>query len=123
MIGVASGYITKAKVLCAGSRIISMTPPKRAFATSSAAVVSTEANTLTSIWRLQSMGSSSSRMVWPVGAVSKTVTSNVSRLASSMNWSNAAISSVHGESSSSRMAAIDAGLRPRASASAMIRSV
>ena len=37
-IGVASGYITKAKVLRAGSRIMSMTPPKRAFATSSAAV-------------------------------------------------------------------------------------
>ena len=55
-IGVASGYITKAKVLWAGSRIISITRPKRAFATSSAAAVSTEANTLTSIWRLQSIG-------------------------------------------------------------------
>ena len=122
-IGVASGYITKAKVLRAGSRIMSMTPANRAFATSSAASPSTDAKTLTSSWRLQSIGSSSSRNVWPVGAVSKMVTSNVSRLASSMNWSNAAISSVHGESSSSRIAAIDWGLRPRATASSMMRSV
>ncbi len=36
-IGVASGYMTNAKVLRAGSRIISITPAKRALATSSAA--------------------------------------------------------------------------------------
>ena len=54
--GVASGYMTKAKVLCSGSRIISITLPKRCLATSSAAAVSTEANTLTSICLLQSIG-------------------------------------------------------------------
>ena len=52
---------------------------------------------------LQSTGSCSSRSVWPVGAVSNTVTCQSSAAAYSMNLSNAAISSVQGEFSSSAM--------------------
>jgi len=48
----------------APTTVLSITRPKRCLATSSAAAVSTEAKTLTSIYSLQSMGSSSRRRVW-----------------------------------------------------------
>ena len=100
---------------------MSITRPKRCLATSSAAVVSTEAKTLTSICLLQSMGSSSRRRVWPVGAVSKTMESHCACEAKSMNRSKAAISSVQGESSSSSMAWMACSGRPRRRASSRMR--
>ncbi len=74
-IGVASGYMTKANVLRAGSRVMSITRPNRSLARSSAAAVSTDAETLMSICRVHSIGISSRRRACPVGAMSKTVAS------------------------------------------------